>query len=261
MTPTTSLARDSGPAVPGTLRARTVNGRLEAPPRQGLTLRFGRGPTKDKPRDRTVDLGVGVDDLSVSRQHGELTFREGQWWLRNTGLRLIRLPRGLTMHLSTEPIPLGTGYTPVFVKGSGSREHLVELYVKGHDEDPMPCREAETICPLDPDERLLLVLLGRRYLRYEENPRPLTYTTAAAELARLRPDAEWTDRRIEHRVEVVRRRLQATGFARPLRPDRPGDDTPLHNLIRALVESTTLVPPDLELIDAGAAVARDRSRV
>ena len=97
-----SLARGVAPTTPGTLHARTVTGDLTAPPRPGLTVRFGRGDRPD------VDLGVGVDDLRVSRRHGELTYQQGQWWLRNTGQQLVRLPRGRMMHTATEPMPLAT---------------------------------------------------------------------------------------------------------------------------------------------------------
>lgn len=247
-----SLARGVAPTAPGTLHARTVTGGLSVPPRPGLTLCFGRGEKPD------VDLGVGVDDQWVSRRHGELTYRQGLWWLRNTGQQLVRLPRGQMMHLTTEPIPLATGYTPLFVKGSGYREHLVELYVAGHDDQgPLSRRAAETVRPetwaLDDDERLLLVVLGQRYLLYEEDPRPLTYAVAAKQLAYICPDGKWNERRIEHRVEAVRRRLDRTGFRYPLMHDksqgRPGDNRLLHNLIRGLVESTTLVPPDLDLME------------
>ncbi|MBC9725371.1 FHA domain-containing protein [Streptomyces sp. TRM68367] len=252
MSLSTSLARGVAPAKPGTLHARTVTGDLNAPPRPGLTLRFGRG---DKP---DVDLGVGVDDLRVSRRHGELTYRQGHWWLRNTGQQLVRLPRGRMMHATTEPIPLATGYTPLFVKGSGYREHLVELYVAGHDDQgPVSRRRAETLRPetwaLNDDERLLLVVLGQRYLLYEEEPRPLTYAMAAKQLGYLRPDDNWTERRIEHRIEAVRKRLDRTGFRYPLMHDksqgRPNDNALLQNLLKGLVESTTLVPPDLELME------------
>ncbi|MEV0633872.1 FHA domain-containing protein [Streptomyces sp. NPDC050619] len=247
-----SLARGVAPATPGTLHARTVTGDLSVPPRPGLTVRFGRGEKPD------VDLGVGVDDLRVSRRHGELTYRQGLWWLRNTGQQLVRLPRGRMMHLATEPIPLDAGYTPLFVKGSGYREHLVELYVAGHDDQgPVSRRRAETVRPqtwaLDDDERLLLVVLGQRYLLYEEDPRPLTYAMTAKQLACLRPEDKWNERRIEHRIEAVRRRLDRTGFRYPLMHDksqgRPTDNSLLHNLLKGLVESTTLVPPDLELME------------
>ncbi|MBB5076734.1 FHA domain-containing protein [Nonomuraea endophytica] len=247
-----SLARGVAPVRPGTLHARTVTGGVKAAPQAGAVVRFGRA---GKPE---VDLGVGEDDLHVSRQHGELAYRERQWWLRNTGQQLVRLPRGQFLHATTDPIPLATGYTPLFVKGCGHREHLVELYVSGHDDDGLtPHRRAETlppkIWPLDDVERLLLVILGQRYLYYEENPRPLTYRQAADSLADIRRDERWGERKIEARVETVRRRLDACGFPFPLIHDmamgRPCDNNLLHNLLRGLVDSTTLVPTDLELLE------------
>ncbi|GAA3006936.1 FHA domain-containing protein [Streptomyces fulvorobeus] len=247
-----SLARGVAPTAPGTLHARTVTGDLCVPPSPGRTVRFGRGEHPD------VDLEVGVDDLRVSRRHGELTYRRGHWWLRNTGRQLVRLPRGRMMHTTTEPVPLTTGYTPLFVKGSGYREHLVELYVADHDDQgPGSRRRADTLRPqtwaLDDDERLLLVVLGQRYLLYEEDPRPLTYSMAARQLVHLRPYGNWNGRKIEYRIEAVRRRLHDAGFRYALMHDRseerPSDNSLLHNLLKGLVESTTLVPPDLNLMD------------
>ncbi|MFC5832681.1 FHA domain-containing protein [Nonomuraea insulae] len=245
-----SLARGVAPAPPGTLHARTVHGGVEVRPLPGLTVSFGRGERPD------VDLCVGEDDLWVSRRHGELTYRKQRWWLRNTGQQLLRLPRGQLMHATTEALPLASGYTPVFVRGSGYREHLVELYVSGHDEDRAPRRRAVTLppkrWPLDDEDRLLLVVLGQRYLLYEEGPRPLSYRQAAEQLAYLRPDGDWRERRIENRIEAVRRRLSAGGFPYPLTHDKAAggpSDNLLHNLLRGLVDSTTLVPPDLDLLE------------
>ncbi|AXK35696.1 FHA domain-containing protein [Streptomyces armeniacus] len=247
-----SLARGVAAASPGTLHARSVAGDIRVPPSAGRTVRFGRGDEPD------VDLCVGEDDLRVSRRHGELTYSRRQWWLRNTGQQLVRLPRGRLMHTSTEPVPLAAGYTPLFVQGSGHREHLVELYVTSHDQQPLvPRRRADTLppkrWPLDEDERLLLVVLGQRYLRYEEAPRPLSYRQAAEQLSYLREGSGWGERRIEHRIVAVRRRLSDGGFPQPLLQDReaggPCDNNLLHNLLKGLVESTTLVPPDLDLID------------
>ncbi|MEI5100440.1 FHA domain-containing protein [Streptomyces sp. PmtG] len=247
-----SLARGVAPAPPGTLHARTVTGAVQAPPHPGHTLRFGRGDERD------VDLGVGEHDLMVSRRHGELTCRGRTWWLRNTGQQLLRLPRGRMMHATTEPVPLAPGYTPLFVRGSGRREHLVELYVTGHDDrGPVSRRRTDTVppqrWPLSDEERLLLVVLGQEYLLYEERPRPLTYARAAAQLAYLRGDERWGERKVEYRIEVVRRRLHDSGFPYPLLHDpstgRPSDNRLLHHLLKGLVESTTLVPPDLGLMD------------
>lgn len=247
-----SLARGAAPARPGTLHARSVTGRIKVAPQTGLTVSFGRG---ERPE---VDLPIGEDDLRVSRRHGELTYRKRQWWLRNTGQQLVRLPHGRLMHLSSDPVPLAAGYTPVFVKGSGYREHLVELYVTGPD-DPgaVPRRRAPTLPPkvwsLDDDERLLLVVMGQHYLLYEDGPRPLTYHQTAEQLSYLRPEAGWSERRIEYKVSAVRRRLHDGGFPYPLvhagDAGTPWDNNLLHNLLRGLIESTTLVPPDLELMD------------
>lgn len=253
MEPRFSLARGAAPSPPGTLHARSLVGALRAEPRPGRTVTFGRGTRPE------VQLGVGVDDLRVSRRHGELTFRRRRWWLRNTGQQLVRLPRGRLLHTSTEPVPLEGGYTPLFVRGSGHREHLVELYVTDYETPVRVARqEAETLPPkrweLDPDEELLLVVLGQHYLRYEENPRPLTYRQAAELLAELRPQERWTQPRIRHRIEAVRHRLARTGqFPYPLLREGtlpgPADADLLHNLLRGLVESTSLVPPALRLLD------------
>ncbi|WP_181790081.1 FHA domain-containing protein [Streptomyces phytophilus] len=246
-----SLARGAAPSPPGTLHARSVAGGIRVPPAAARVVRFGRD--KDE-----VDLCVGEDDLRVSRRHGELSYERSTWWLRNTGQQLVRLPRGRLMHLTTEPIPLAPGYTPLFVKGSGHREHLVELYVTDAGEGGrVPRHRAETLPPkrwtLTEQEKLVLVVLGQQYLQYESDPRPLSYRQAAELLAFLPAGAGITKRVIEHRVEDVRKRLEGGGF--PYQVTRgddgsgPSDSVLKHNLLRGLVESTTLVPTDLELLD------------
>jgi hypothetical protein len=239
---------------PGTLHARSLAGGIKVPPAPGRTIRFGRGERPD------ADLPVGADDMRVSRRHGELTYHAGSWWLRNTGQQLLRLPRGQMMHLTTDPVPLTVGYTPIFVKGSGFREHLVELYVTDHDDGgPGARRRADTLppeqWPLSDEERLVLVVLGQEYLRYETEPRPQTYRQAEELLGLLQPEAHWTKKKIGHRVEDVRRRLHRSGRFpyKVMRDSEDGasDSTLMHNLLRGLVESTTLVPPDLTLLDEG----------
>ncbi|MBB5936577.1 FHA domain-containing protein [Streptomyces zagrosensis] len=246
-----SLARGAPPARPGTLHARSLLGSVRARPEPGCVLRFGRtGPPE-------VELAVGDNDLRVSRRHGELTYRDGAWWLRNHGQQLVRLPRGQLMHASTDPMPIGVGYTPLFVKGSGHREHLVELYVTDYGEPATPRQRATTLPPkrwtLQDDERLVLVVLGQRYLLYEPEPRPLSYRQAAAELTYLSGGVRWGVSKVAHKVEDVRMRLSRSGdFPHELRrdePDGPSDNTLKHNLLKGLVESTTLVPPDLALLE------------
>ncbi|MGV9377611.1 FHA domain-containing protein [Nonomuraea sp. NPDC003707] len=251
-----SLAHGVDPAVPGTLHARTIMGGIRVAPRPGRHVRFGRD---QRP---TVDLRVGADDQSVSRLHAEATYEDSRWWLRNLGQQLVRLPRGQLMHSSTDPVPLAPGYTPLFIRGSGYRQHLVELYVTGAYGDTQADLHAAATTPpkiwgLSETERLLLVVLGERYLLYEEAPRPLTYNQAEARLAYLRPGEKWRAGIVEDRIEAVRHRLHAAGFTYPLRHDRsegrPYDNNLLHNLLRGLVESTTLVPPDLDLLETDPA--------
>jgi pSer/pThr/pTyr-binding forkhead associated (FHA) protein len=113
-------------AQPGTLYARSTTGSIAVPPQQGRIIRFGRNlPQKDP----EVHLAFGPEDERVSRRHGELTYVQRQWWLRHTGRRPMRLPRGEMIYADTEPIPLAAGQTWVYVKGTSHRDHVVELFV------------------------------------------------------------------------------------------------------------------------------------
>ncbi|MQA86988.1 MAG: FHA domain-containing protein [Streptosporangiales bacterium] len=254
-----SLARGVPPAGPGTLFAQSAAGGIKVAPRPGQTVWFGRGiGQEDEGPD--VDLYVGKNDLYVSRRHGELTFRNSHWWLRNTGQQLIRLPRDRWMHQTTEPVPLASGYTPLFVKGSGHREHLVELYVtdeviRRHGRPPGSATLPPKRWPLSDEERLVLVALGQEYLHYKPDPQPLSYQQAYELLDCLRPGEGWTEATVRHRVDAVRYRLDRSGdFPYPVREEerRGAPDNRLkHNLLKGLVESTTLTPPDLGLLDDG----------
>jgi hypothetical protein len=237
---------------PGTLHIRSLAGGIQVVPAPGRIICFGRGGKPD------THLRVGADDTRVSRRHGEVTYRDRSWWLRNTGQQLLRLPYGQLMHTTTEPVPLAAGYTPVFVRGSGYREHLVELYVTDYDNNgPDPKETAPTVpprrWPLDEDERLALIILGQEYLRYDSEPRPLVYRRAVAQLRVLQPEFGWSKRKIEDRVAAVRRRLHDSGCVRAKlirgEDDDACDGTLMHNLLRELVDSTTLVPPDLDELD------------
>lgn len=73
--------------------------------------------------------GGGESDPSVQRtlRQGELTHRQGRWWLSNTGRRPIRLPRSQWLFVNEAAVPLAEGYTPLIVPGSHEREHLLEV--------------------------------------------------------------------------------------------------------------------------------------
>jgi hypothetical protein len=177
-----------------------------------------------------VHVGIGVHDRRVSRRQGVLTCRGGSWWVANTGNRPIRLPGSRWLRRGGAAVPLEAGYTPLFVPGAGARDHLLELYVAG------AAVVAATVSTwrLSPDERLATVVLGRLYLLHEAEPRPLPWRQAAAELAELEP-GRWPGGRLERLVADLRARHGVAG--------------PIDALLRELVRTATLVPPDLALLD------------
>ena len=73
---------------------------------------------------------------------------------------------------------------------------------------------------------------------------------AAAMFAELQPDAGWTPKRVEHAVTAIRTRMSKGGVPGLTREEvgEPVGNALNDNLIRELVLSTTLVPPDLELL-------------
>ncbi|HZE40069.1 MAG TPA: hypothetical protein VE172_14780 [Stackebrandtia sp.] len=244
-----SLAYGVPPSPVGTIYALAISGGITLRPKEGRSVLFGR----NRPE---VHVCLGEDDRRVSRNHGSLTFRTDRWWVANTGRVPLRLPNSRLLFSQDEPVPLTMGYTPVFVRGSGGREHLLEVYVAG-PEEPKPCTmpDEATQPPrcwaLAEPERLALTVLGQRYLLHEVYPQPLTWHQAAAELADLRPNEEWSSKRVERMVSKVRARMSRRGVAGLTRDEvgEPVGNTLNHNLIRELMESTTLVPTDLRLLE------------
>ncbi|MBB4688379.1 FHA domain-containing protein [Amycolatopsis jiangsuensis] len=244
-----SLARGVPRAVPGAVVALSLSGKLVLGPAEGRTIRFGR----NRP---AVEVCVGETDLQVSRTHGTLTHLDGQWWVRNTGRLPIRLPRTRLLFRDEDPVPLQEGYTPLFVRGSRDREHLLEMYVVGwnggqpaaqHDAETQPRKRWH----LSPEEQLVLVVLGQRYLLHESNPQPISRQHAAEILADLQPEVNWRAKRVEHVVAEVRARLSARGVHGLVRDEvgEPVGNALTDNLLRELVLSTTLVPTDLVMLD------------
>ena len=244
-----SLAFGVAPSEPGTVFALAVAGGIVVGPREGRTVLFGR----NRP---DVHVCVGEDDRLVSRQHGELAYRRRRWWVRNIGKRPLRLPGSRLLHPDEEALPLAEGYTPLFLSGAHGREHLLELYVAGSGGQRPPSQHRNLTQPprmwrLRADERLALIVLGQRYLLHEARPQPLSWRQAADQLAELQPGAGWTGKRVEHMVVAVRDRLSRGGVAGLTREEvgEPVGNALNDNLLRELILSTTLVPPDLALLD------------
>jgi hypothetical protein len=244
-----SLAKGAPRSLPGTMHALAIAGGITVGPREGRTVLFGR----NRPE---VHVCVGENDRRVSRSHGVLTHHDRRWWVSTTGRVPVRLPGSRLLFADDEPVPLADGYTPVFVRGSHGREHLLELYVAGQDgQNPMPHHSDLTQAPktwkLSSVEKLALVVLGQRYLLHEAYPQPLAWRQTADQLAELEPDAGWSPKKVEHLVVAVRARLSKAGVTGLTREEvgEPLGNTLNHNLISELMESTTLVPPDLRLID------------
>ncbi|MFJ8062745.1 FHA domain-containing protein [Streptomyces sp. NPDC096142] len=245
-----SLARGASAPLPGTLFALALTGGMTLGPGEGREVLFGR----NRPE---VHVCLGEDDPQLSRHQGTLTHRDGSWWVSNSGRLPIRCAGARLLFRGEEPLPLDTGYTPLFVGGSRGREHLLEVFVTGPDGDRPSPRHGDVTRPprvwvLTDQERIALVVLGRRYLLHEPRPQPLTWKQTAAELAESQPHEGWTDRRVEHLINGVRTRLSRDGVPWLTREElgEPVGNALNDHLIRALMASTTLVPMDLALIDA-----------
>ncbi|MGW0521311.1 FHA domain-containing protein [Crossiella sp. NPDC003009] len=234
--------------VPGTLHVLSVTGGITVGPREGRQIVFGR----NRP---DVHVCVGEHDRRISRHQGALTRRGDRWWISNLGRLPLRLPGARLLCNQDEPIPLAAGYTPLFVRGTSGREHLLEVHVRAQDgEGPDIQHGASTSPPhtwaLTPAEKLALVVLGQRYLLHELYPNPLSWRQAAEHLKEIRPEEDWTQKKVEHLVLGVRNRLSRGGVPGLTREEvgEPIGNTLNHNLIRELMENTTLVPPDLGLL-------------
>ncbi|MBA9002962.1 FHA domain-containing protein [Thermomonospora cellulosilytica] len=242
-----SLATDVPPSPAGTLFMLAATGGIAVPPRRDFAVLFGRNEPE-------VHVCVGAGDPHVSRRHGRLLCDGSGWWIRNEGRLPIRMPHS-TLLLSGEEMPLNPGYSPLFIRSSPRREHLLEVRIVGTAPPGPVARPDDPTLPRRPwtlsdTERLVLTALAQRYLRQEAYPQPQSWRQVAEELNELTGRQEWNPHRAANVVGEVRSRLSAAGV-RGLTRDEVGE--PVGNalndrLIRELLETTTLVPPDLRLL-------------
>lgn len=243
-----SLAASVPPAPAGTLFVLSEQGGYAVVPRR-FDLLFGRE------RD-DVHVPVGTDDPHVSRLHGRIAGDGGEWWMHNTGRLPIRLPRGGLL-LSGHEMRVRAGYLPLLIGVPEQREHLVEVRVVGRTPPVEPQvsgrrTAAPAVHELSPVERLVLASLAQRYLRNEPNPQPVTWRQVTDDVNRVLPDADWIPKTAQNVVTRIRLRL-AEGPApipgiRAEEVGHPLGNTLNDNLIRALLENTTLMPSDVRLL-------------
>ena len=241
---TATLARGLPPAPAGTLFVLGEVGGVRVEPRAGFTVVFGRNEPE-------VHVCVGADDKRVSRQHGLLHPDRDGWAIRNTGQVPIRFP-GSQLLLAGHEEPLPMAYTPLFIRTSRTREHLLEVRVATGSTASAGSVAADTRTAdaqpwrLSAIEQLVVVCLGQRYLRHEPRPQPLTWAQVAAELGETQPGQNWTSQRAAMIVHRIRERLtvQVPGLTREEIAE-PVGNTLNHNLLVELLTTATIVPPDV----------------
>lgn len=212
------------------------------------------GPVTFGRNSEVVDLCVGENDRGVSREHVLLTFREGLWWLRNTGQRQVEIDDVQTIGPYDEEAALPDGYSSLRVHGANTG-HTIEVLVVGPDEwEPTGPSRSTTIpvrgWPLHRRERLAVVAIAEFYLRGEPDAEPRTWRQAAEVLGEADADGNWTHRSVEHVVGGVRMRMAAKGEEGLVAgEEKVAGDTLKRNLIKILRDSGTISRRDLGLID------------
>jgi hypothetical protein len=247
------LAGGVPPAPPGSIFVLAATGGFAAPPRQRFEVVFGR-------REPDVHVCIGPNDPRMSRLQGRIVCSGTEWWLRNEGKLPIRLPQSRFL-LSGNEIQLTEGYSPLFIRTSKRREHLLEVRVIGAGardtlagaDDPTNTAEPE-VWALEDTERLVLTALALRYLRQEPHPQPQSWKQVAQDLNSASGGRDdWTHKQAANVVLKVRERL--IPYVDGLRLGDWGDpagNMVNHQLLQELLQTATLRPPDLRLLDQDA---------
>lgn len=236
-------------APPGTIFVLGTGGGYVVPPRT-FTLHFGRA-------DGDVHVAIGANDPYVSRQHGVLLCDGRDWWVQNNGRLPIQLSDG-TLLLSGHDTSIAPGYAPMTIASPRNRTHVLEVRINGHQDGsgtslPTARTKPVGLYQLSRTEHLAVIALAQNYLRQERYPQPLSWKQTAATLTRIPGQKLWTPKAVEHVVAGLRQRLARAdvpvrGILRDDEVSEPVGSTLNHNLIVALLKSTTLMPEDLALI-------------
>jgi hypothetical protein len=243
------------PPPKGTVFALSAHLGWAVPPRP-FELLFGRD-------EDNVNIPLGVKDHRISRCHGRLICHGSEWTMRNEG-RLPMLFPGDTMLLTGQERLIDDAYTPVYIGNRRDEVHFLEVRIIGGkrpDGEATPADETAVpvVHRLSPTERLVIASLAQRYLRGLPHPQPVAWKRVAEDMDRLpgQKDRQWSERMAARVVAGVRERLSAPGYKHRVYGLRRSEvfGEPLgnalnDNLIRALLQSTTLTPGDIEPFDA-----------
>jgi hypothetical protein len=202
-----------------------------------------------------VHVTIGAGDWYVSREHAMLYCigrdSSAEWMLRNDGKLPIRIPDAPDLLHGQETV-LPFGYTPLFVRGT--HQHVVEVLISsGRTGEAAPRPDTRTRdlgVPLTDRERLVLVAVYQDYLSRVDKPHPWSWRQASVALNAVSAKKEWTERMAESVVDALRHRLEKLGWTGITTVTAHPEDIKA-NLIRLLLETATLVPPDLRLLDNG----------
>jgi hypothetical protein len=241
------------PAPTGTVFALGEETGWAVPPRP-FELLFGRDQDN-------VNIPLGVKDKRVSRLHGRLVCHGSEWTMRNEGRLPMLLPGGALLLTGQERL-IEHSYTPVYIGDLAEAVHCLEIRLIGgkrtaddgaaDDETAVPGRHG-----LSEVEKAVLTSLAQRYLRGLPRAQPVAWRQVADDMRRtgLAGERNWNEGTVARVVAGVRERLSHPEY-RPrvagLRRDEvfgePLGNALNDNLIRALLQSTTLVPEDLGLL-------------
>jgi hypothetical protein len=237
------------PAPPGSVFVLGEHGGYGAAPRPAHQLVLGRN-------DEEVHVIVGDGDWYVSRRQAVVrcvSYGAGlAWTLRNLGRRPIRIPAA-PLVLQEHEVVLKTGYTSLFIEGD--RLHVVEVLVSGRlgsAQAPPDGQTGDLGHPLTPQQRLVLVAMFEAYLRQDDRAHPLSAKDTSAVLNTVPGQSGWTVSRVHHEVDRVRYQLAESGHG-GLTAESAHPEALRLNLVDVLLDTGTLVPPDLRLLDGGQA--------
>lgn len=245
--------RQLDPMPPGTLYALTEHAGW-AVPSASIALEFGRA-------DGDVHLPIGVDDPRISRVHGRFRCVGGEWWIRNEGSPIKVLYPEESLLLTGHERAMPRGYTPLLLGDPTERLHFLEVRIDSHDRGTSAVGPDSVTLPpqqfdLTERERLVLTCLAQNYLLGLPRPQPVTWKQIAADLNEIAGEEEWIPHRAANVTGGIRQRLshpECKPYRVPGLMSAEDRGTPIGNalnvnLIRAMIQSTTLRPDDLKLL-------------